>query len=224
MSVISSRCFEQFGSWHLLPHWSRGWRQPLGWRLWASLGCYTPARPQNWSLLARTTSRLCPDSSGGLQSRPGQTIADITEMEMSICFWYLKLRLCLTWQADSLPPPAQTMVVFTELPHQSLRPQVCWSTTGSRACWSVAARGPPAEDSVTYSAVISLESHSVASNLVCFAKVLRSVSTVEATPACDVTGLVVGEGGTLLRQAGWLDLVTDDSTFLQFQEGDVVPT
>lgn len=88
----------------------------------------------------------------------------------------------------------------------------------------MAARGPPAEDSVTYYAVISLELHALETNFICFAKVLGNVSTVEATPACDVTGLVVGEGGTLLRQAGWLDLVIDDSTFLQFQQGDVVPT
>lgn len=30
----------------------------------------------------------------------------------------------LTWHADLLPPPAQTMVVFAELPHQSPRLQV----------------------------------------------------------------------------------------------------
>lgn len=48
--------------------------------------------------------------------------------------------------------------------------------------------------------------------------------TVEATPACDITGLVVGEGGTQLGQASWLHLAIDGSTFLQFQQGNVVPT
>jgi len=36
----------------------------------------------------------------------------------------LLLLLLLTWHADLLAPPAQTMVVFAELPHQSLRLQV----------------------------------------------------------------------------------------------------
>lgn len=51
----------------------------------------------------------------------------------------------LTWHADLLPPPAHTMLVFTELPHQSLWLHVVWSTTGRTACCSLVAWGPPAK-------------------------------------------------------------------------------
>lgn len=47
--------------------------------------------------------------------------------------------------ADLLPPPAHTMLVFTELPHQSLWLHVVWSTTGRTACCSLVAWGPPAK-------------------------------------------------------------------------------
>lgn len=47
--------------------------------------------------------------------------------------------------------------------------------------------------------------------------------TVETTPACDVAGLVVGESRTLLWQASQLNLVIDNSTFLQFEQGNVIP-
>lgn len=48
--------------------------------------------------------------------------------------------------------------------------------------------------------------------------------TVETTPACDIAGLAVGESSAMLWQASWLNLVIDDSTFLQLKQGNVIPT
>lgn len=48
--------------------------------------------------------------------------------------------------------------------------------------------------------------------------------TVETTPACDVARLVVGECRTGLWQASQLDFVTDSSTFLQLEQGNVIAT
>lgn len=48
--------------------------------------------------------------------------------------------------------------------------------------------------------------------------------TVETTPTRDVAGLVVGEGSTMLWQASRLNLVIENSTFLQFKQGYVIPT
>ncbi len=48
--------------------------------------------------------------------------------------------------------------------------------------------------------------------------------TVESAPACDVAGLVVGQSITVLWQASRLNLVIDNSSFLQLKQGDVIPT
>lgn len=40
--------------------------------------------------------------------------------------------------------------------------------------------------------------------------------TVKTAPACDVTGLVVGQRGAVVWQAGRLNLVIEISTLLQF--------
>lgn len=48
--------------------------------------------------------------------------------------------------------------------------------------------------------------------------------TVETTPACDIARLVVGECCTVLWQASQLDFVIDNSTFLQLEQGNVIPT
>lgn len=47
--------------------------------------------------------------------------------------------------------------------------------------------------------------------------------TVDAPPAGEIAGLVVGKDGTALWKAGQLDLVIDHSTPHQLQEGNVVP-
>lgn len=47
--------------------------------------------------------------------------------------------------------------------------------------------------------------------------------TVETTPAGHKAGLIVGEHSTRLRQASWLNLVIDDSTFGQLKQGNVIP-
>lgn len=51
-----------------------------------------------------------------------------------------------TLQPDTVSPPAQTMLRFTLMPHQSLRLHTLCSTTGSRACCSLSGMGPCAED------------------------------------------------------------------------------
>lgn len=51
----------------------------------------------------------------------------------------------LTLHPDTTSPPAHTMVVFTTLPHQSLRLHWLCSTTGSKACCSLSGMGPWAD-------------------------------------------------------------------------------
>merc|ERR1719244_2115756 len=46
----------------------------------------------------------------------------------------------------------------------------------------------------------------------------------QAAPASHVAVLVVGQCFSVLRQAGWLDLIVEDCASLQFQESDVIPT
>lgn len=46
--------------------------------------------------------------------------------------------------------------------------------------------------------------------------------TGESAPAGDVAGLVVCQRRPLLRQACQLDLVIENGTLLQFQEGNVI--
>lgn len=47
--------------------------------------------------------------------------------------------------------------------------------------------------------------------------------TVETTPACYITGLVVGKSSTMLWQAGQLNFIIDHSALLQLKQGDIVP-
>lgn len=48
----------------------------------------------------------------------------------------------LTLHPDTSPPPAQIMVSFTTIPHQSLCLHTLFPTTGSRACCSLSGMGP----------------------------------------------------------------------------------
>ena len=129
--------------WMNSRHWASRWRRTCGWRRWASSPRCRRGWKRSWWHPGCTTYHPDPGSSEGLQrERQEQCMKHPTFLH----FWreqaVKRVAASHTLHPDTTSPPAQTMVLFTVPPHQSLCVHTLCSTTGSKACCSLSGIGP----------------------------------------------------------------------------------
>jgi len=135
-----------------LPHWATLWKQRCGWRRWVSLLHCRYEKKQSLLHPGRTTYHPDPDSSEDRQSLPeGETETHVQcegvnspQVQLFSCdrSKLISIDASHTLHPETMSPPAQTMVLLTLIPHQSLRLHTLCSTTGSKACCSLSGMGP----------------------------------------------------------------------------------